>query len=173
MSPDEAAVIVRDAEEAAAVPHPGHALPATTTRSRKRTPRRASSPSTIVPSTTTSQGEHRPSTIDHRASLLRVSRAPRLALATRRCSRRAHDTPPPRGPGHLHFSTGIRFSIDIVVLDDQWAIGAIFRICNPPSRTKNCCKTYTLIKFFSFWTQPQRIRLYQLTNSCFDFLGTF
>nr|YP_010547779.1 maturase K [Diplachne fusca]AAK60036.1 maturase [Diplachne fusca]UYL23845.1 maturase K [Diplachne fusca] len=25
--------------------------------------------------------------------------------------------------------------------------------------------------FFSFWTQPQRIRLNQLTNSCFDFLG--
>jgi hypothetical protein len=27
------------------------------------------------------------------------------------------------------------------------------------------------IFFFSFWTQPQRIRLNQLTNSCFDFLG--
>uniref|UniRef100_K3Z2Q5 Maturase K n=1 Tax=Setaria italica TaxID=4555 RepID=K3Z2Q5_SETIT len=25
--------------------------------------------------------------------------------------------------------------------------------------------------FISFWTQPQRIRLNQLTNSCFDFLG--
>ncbi|KAG2589824.1 hypothetical protein PVAP13_5NG317884 [Panicum virgatum] len=25
--------------------------------------------------------------------------------------------------------------------------------------------------FFSFWTQPQRIRLNQLTTSCFDFLG--
>nr|YP_009656188.1 maturase K [Tripogonella loliiformis]QCO44633.1 maturase K [Tripogonella loliiformis]CCC54721.1 maturase K [Tripogonella minima] len=25
--------------------------------------------------------------------------------------------------------------------------------------------------FFSFWTQPQRIRLNHLTNSCFDFLG--
>nr|YP_009386537.1 maturase K [Cymbopogon flexuosus]ARS86694.1 maturase K [Cymbopogon flexuosus] len=25
--------------------------------------------------------------------------------------------------------------------------------------------------FLSFWTQPQRIRLNQLTNSCFDFLG--
>nr|WNT99004.1 maturase K [Ctenium concinnum]WNT99088.1 maturase K [Ctenium concinnum]CCD31762.1 maturase K [Ctenium concinnum] len=25
--------------------------------------------------------------------------------------------------------------------------------------------------FFSFWIQPQRIRLNQLTNSCFDFLG--
>nr|YP_009452343.1 maturase K [Schismus arabicus]ARQ28657.1 maturase K [Schismus arabicus] len=25
--------------------------------------------------------------------------------------------------------------------------------------------------FFSFWTQPQRIRLNRLTNSCFDFMG--